>query len=380
MEEYIIKIIQWNFIGASSLLTLFLFMHSDLSFDKQARRYFTLTGGSIILLIIFDSVAMYFETPTDSRLIQNVHTVLNILCYADKPMIVMLLMFIVLRQKHESKVLYWIPTVLNMLMALSALFGPWVFSYRNNNIFQRGVLGYTAHLTALFYAILIVNESLRRFKDKNYYEGGVVIWILIITMAATIMDSEATMRLINSTSAMCLLIYFFYFYFQLSKRDVMTGVYNRNAYYTDVLMFEKQISAVMLFNMSELNVSNERNKMTIWEDSLVSMVNIVAKHIPSSSRIYRIGGDEIAVMCLNEQKETIRLIFDKIKKEVKCSDYLFASGLAFNDRKKGTDELLSRANDAMLVDKSNIRVGRVFRQRMLAAEMAAMTEQNESLE
>ncbi|MBR6061030.1 MAG: GGDEF domain-containing protein [Spirochaetales bacterium] len=370
MEEYVINVIQWNFIGAASLLTLFLFMQSDLTFDKPARKYFTLTGGAIILLIIFDALEMYFHYPSDDPFIQNVHTVLYAICYADKPMIVMFLLFIILRQEHKTKVLYWIPSVINIIAALSTLICPWVFSYHAHNVFQRGMLGYTAHLTALFYAMLIVNESLKRFKDKNYYEGATVIWILIITMTATILDTETNMRLVNSASAMCLLLYYFYFYFQLSKRDVMTGVFNRNAYYADVLMFEKQISALMLFNISGLELDEQKDGETAWKESLLSMVNIVSKNVYGSSRIYRIKGDEIAVLCLNQQKESIRIVFDNIKKAMKTSDYMFASGLAFNDRHNGTDELLSRASDAMKIDKSNIRVGRIFRQRQLAAEKA----------
>ena len=379
MEEYFIKIIQWNFIGVSSLLTLFLFMRTDVSFDKQSRRYFTLTGAAIILLIIFDSAAMYFETPTDDLATQNVHTVLNMICYADKPIIVMFLLFIVLRKKSVRNVLYLIPAILNILAAISVLFGPWVFSYHNQNVFQRGFLGYTAHITALLYALLIVNESLKRFKDKNYYEGGVVIWILIITMIATMLDSETYTRLVNSSSGMCLLIYYFYFYFQLSKRDIMTDAFNRNAYYSDMLLFEKQISAMMLFNMGELYFSFDKNTESIWEKSLMSMVSIIRKNISSTARLYRFGGDEFVVLCLNEQKEAIRLVFENIKKDMKHSEYLFASGLAFNDRNRGLDELLSRADEAMRVDKSNIKARRVFQQRLMEAEAAAKNAENEQL-
>ncbi len=380
MEEYFKHIVEWNFIAVSALLTLVMFLRSDSTFDMRVKRYFYLSSLLIVVLIVCDSIAIYYSASTNDVAVQNIHTMFDVVCYAIKPAIVMFLLFIVVRKDRQIKVIYFIPEVINIIAALSALIGPWVFSYRVNNIYQRGPFGYTVHIVALIYTILIVNELLKSFKDKNYYEGVTVIWILIILILATIIDSEADTKLLNSVLPTCLAFYYFYFYFHLSKRDIMTDTFNRNVFFEDMKRFESQITALMLFNMSDLNVRDGRENVNVWDESLMSMVRIVSENVSSSARIYRIGGDEISVIFLNEQKENIRFVFENIKKKMKNSDYLFASGLAFNDRKKGTDELMSRVNDAMRIDKSNIRAGRIFRQRQLAAETILNSAESEFTE
>lgn len=140
----------------------------------------------------------------------------------------------------------------------------------------------------------------------------------------------------------------------LSYHDTLTGVYNRNRFNEDLENFKNQsfqsIGVIYLDLNGLKDINDTRGHQfgdQILKDSAKKLQTIFSDYT-----IYRIGGDEFAIICLNIENDTFLRIIRELKylfsHSVDCSG---AVGYSWSENATDLQTLLTEADEMMYTDK-----------------------------
>lgn len=125
----------------------------------------------------------------------------------------------------------------------------------------------------------------------------------------------------------------------MSYYDRMTGVFNRNAFESDVLILEDTRSFGVVFcDISDLKNVNDREGHDMG-DRIICRSCYLLRRIFYEEKIYRIGGDEFIVICRNMKKRIFEAKISELKDMIRRSPYHLAIGASWA---KGEQMDLSR--------------------------------------
>lgn len=125
----------------------------------------------------------------------------------------------------------------------------------------------------------------------------------------------------------------------MSYYDRMTGVFNRNAFESDVLILEDTRSFGVVFcDVSDLKNVNDREGHDRG-DQIICRSCYLLRRIFYKENIYRIGGDEFIVICRNMKKRIFEAKISELKDMIRRSPYHLAIGASWA---KGEQMDLSR--------------------------------------
>ncbi|WP_310601516.1 GGDEF domain-containing protein [Anaerosporobacter sp.] len=154
-------------------------------------------------------------------------------------------------------------------------------------------------------------------------------------------------------------------YKELAYTDVMTGTKNRTAFNEYVVGLEKrllkqEIAGILVVDINNLKLANDSLGHQ-YGDKLIINVCKILKEVFSKSCVYRIGGDEFAVILEgNDLKEysvlaeKLDLMIEEYNQDMKQEEWLsIAKGVAvWNDVEVDSfEELFVKADNAMYTDK-----------------------------
>lgn len=143
--------------------------------------------------------------------------------------------------------------------------------------------------------------------------------------------------------------------------DALSNVHNRSAYVLKI----KQISmdapfAVIIYDINGLKYINDTYGHETGDKTIIAVANILQDTFDIDN-IFRIGGDEFAILLTNNDKEITEQIFNSVitkldsfneKKELPLAISV-SKGLAFYDSKidKSYSDVFNRADEKMYDDK-----------------------------
>ncbi|WP_214851185.1 sensor domain-containing diguanylate cyclase [Exiguobacterium sp. s193] len=133
--------------------------------------------------------------------------------------------------------------------------------------------------------------------------------------------------------------------------DALTGLYNRYQFDQCLHAFktcQDTPLAVLLLDLNDLKVQNDQFGHAAGDDLLKVTACILKKH---SQNVYRIGGDEFAVIESDVTDEEIEALRTQIDTEMRASQIAIASGLAIGFANE-IEQLVAQADSAMYADKS----------------------------
>ncbi len=143
----------------------------------------------------------------------------------------------------------------------------------------------------------------------------------------------------------------------LSTIDSLTGVYNRNEMNNRVDYLcsnHKKTTKSLGIVFVDLNGLKKTNDLEghLAGDSLLKEAASILREIFPKDEIYRAGGDEFMVLCLNttkeEQKQKIKALKSKVKDNNSVS---FAIGACFDEDSKNILSVMSKADKKMYNNK-----------------------------
>ena len=157
----------------------------------------------------------------------------------------------------------------------------------------------------------------------------------------------------------------------LAYRDSLTGLRNTNSYWAWITDFDKEIETkeivfgVIVLDINSLKETNDRYGHDVGNKLIVSAAHIISS-IFKRSPVFRIGGDEFAVILQNRDLDEMEELFMKFDEECRNKSIetekenipvSIAKGFARYNSQKDTNfmDVFNRADDAMYDNKREIK-------------------------
>ncbi len=141
----------------------------------------------------------------------------------------------------------------------------------------------------------------------------------------------------------------------LSYTDILTGLNNRNKYLErleDINISKLSSLGYVHVNINALKRMNELYGEKYGDNTLKQVAEILSKYIKSD--LFRISGDEFIALCPDiTQKDFEDLISKLRKEEQEKTEFTFAVGGVWQDKKIDLRQGLTQATDIMFSEKQN---------------------------
>lgn len=167
----------------------------------------------IIIAIIFSLLAQNYVgylLDTHGKM-PYVRTLVGIYGYSVRPIIIVLLFYIVSPKRKYGP--WWILIGINTAIHLTALFSDVCFTIDANNVFRRGPLGYSCHVTSGILLVYLVDLTLREYSRVRKSETWIPLFNALLIVGSVIMDSVVDYRDYPVTFLMIVVVSSIVFYY-----------------------------------------------------------------------------------------------------------------------------------------------------------------------
>lgn len=333
------------------LILLFSFMLlNKKTFRNTDTKYFWLTIISCFLLVFQDT----FETiASNYPSLRVLRIFLSVLGYTLRSVAPVGLLLVIVPPKRRNFML-WIPSLLTLLTSCTAFFSDIAFGFDENYAFYRGPLGYVAFIVPVLYLILILVITFRHFSNKKGLEKYIPTICAIFCLSATIVDVLHGGIRLNEAMVISSIFFYIILYSHDSRCDSLTGLLNRQAFYDDCSMFNKEIKAVASLDMNGLKLLNDNYGHQAGDEALKKIGECMHEVTDLNTSAYRVGGDEFIILFFHDNKELISKLVGQIKENVTSAGYSISVGYSLRkDDDTDLTKVIKESDYLMYKDKEN---------------------------
>ena len=347
------SLIEINYAPVVILACLLVFIFTNDYFARRVRMLFLLASILLLCLVVADSME-YWAASLDT--LTPIRTLISAIGYSLRPSIIYVVILLLGNVQGRKYAWMAIPLVINTLIAFSAFFTGYAYSYTMDNQFVRGPIGYFAFITSGIYAIALLVCTIKLYKSVRLSETVISVVVLFTFVISTLMESVWNYEgVINVSGTVSLTFYYLYLNTQQFKRDSLTNVLNRRCFYMDAEKNKSNLSAILSIDLNDLKKWNDEYGHAKGDEAICTMVCCVETVLPPNCYLYRVGGDEFMILCFNQQKETIKQLKNKIKENLSQTPFSCAIGIAYNDNMIDFNKMCSQADESMYEDKKLIK-------------------------
>lgn len=290
-------------------------------------------------------------------------TFVTALGYIIRPICVYFFIQLVGRKMKYDWILI-LPLVFNAIVYLLSLFinvdamRYLVFYYTQEGdalVHHRGYLNFTAHTISAIYVAYFLILAFKGLKGKHKTDSIVLFVCSLFALGAVILEAlSVSINLLNVTIAISCLFYYLYLYVQHTRRDPLTGLFDRKSFYGDVEKFGKSINGVVNIDMNGLKLINDKLGHLEGDKAIYALSQIIEKCAKKNSYVYRLGGDEFTILVVNGTLKDVEETASDIKEALKETKYTVSIGYAYTeDKTLSLEELAKIADEQMYIDKEN---------------------------
>ena len=310
-------------------------------------RWFILIG-LIFALSIIVFIEFYLADKGQYRMVR---TVLMAIRYSATPVLLALISLTLIKRMHWAII---IPSLVVVLLNFISIFTGIIFKINTDNSLIRGPIWLIPYIAVGLYGILLVYLLIRR-SNKRVMEIIPIIFLAFSLGSGLVLPfifREAYASIFCVTIAIALFSYYEFTVIQLTKKDSLTGLLNRHAYFADISNDPSSITALISVDMNGLKYLNDNIGHTAGDEALISISLCLARPLSNKQSAYRVGGDEFIIVCRKTSEEAVEKIIEKIKKYVKDTGYSCAIGYSFNlEGNKPISDLLKESDKMMYEEK-----------------------------
>ena len=343
-KEYLLQ--NWSMILV--LLAFVISLITTVFLEKKTIIRMYLLIGMIFVLSIVVFLEFYFKDKPEYNMLRTVFMAVR---YSATPLIIAQISYALVKRMHW---LVYVPALLLLIIDIISIFTGIVFSLDENGDLVRGPLGFLPFIVVGLYSVFLITLLIIR-SNKRPMEIVPIVFLAFALGSGTVLPfifRDDYSMIFCSTIAIALFAYYEFMMLQLTKKDSLTGLLNRHAYYADVSNDSKNITALISIDMDGLKTLNDTEGHVAGDEALVTLSNCFVKALKIKQSGYRIGGDEFIIVCRKTSKEEVLEIVEKIRKNVAATKYNCSIGYAFNlDETKSVDELLSESDKMMYQEK-----------------------------
>src|SRR5574344_58529 len=343
-----------NFATWVVVLSLLFILIGNKFHDKYTNLLFYLFLGTIVLLDIADITDFYYfnlDYVTPWRYVGSISG------YILRSVILVLLILILLRREKRNKAIWliWIPLIIEIVFVSTTPFTHLVYYIREDNQFMRGPIGYLPHFISGIYLIVLIVFTFIFSSRFDRTEVMTVCFISLFAIAATIFESIFSYKfLITAALAISCLVYYLYFYVRQSRIDELTGVYNRQCFFSDIEKIKHNNLFFVMTDFNGLKQINDTKGHAKGDEALATLANCLTIAASNkNTRVYRVGGDEFTVVIYNAKEEDVKEYVNKAHSELKKTPCMASFGYSSYKDGDSFDECLKHSDVEMYKDKNN---------------------------
>lgn len=350
MSQYVYNYFQYNFI--TLFLAVCFFVLSFAQRDKLSKQltFLRLSAISIIVLTITNAVEAYYS---DLDHITIARFILTDLKYLVPPICLYFFVLSINALNLKEKLLLALPLIVDAVVIIAS--HPFNLVYRivQPNNFIGGPLHFFPFLAGFIYEALFIFFAHKKI-NHNSTESILLIICAALGFTATIIESTLDYKeLLTGAMMTSCLVYYIYLTSNESKYDLLTGVYNRRAFYNDTRKKFRKIVALVSMDMNGLKFVNDNYGHAAGDVALKKLANAFLKATSSRASVYRVGGDEFMAIVYNSDKLMVLDYIDNMDKYVKEADLSCSFGYVMIEPNVTLDELIRRSDQMMYENKNH---------------------------
>ena len=332
------------------LLAAFVIVLGTTGFiDKKATRRLYVLIGVVFALSISVFIEFYYEAESSFR---TAGTVLMAIRYSATPFIIAQIIYALIK---KEKPYIFIPAGVLLIIDIVSIFTGIVFSVDENNDLVRGPLGYLPFIIAGLYCALLIYLLVKR-SNKRMLEIIPIVFLGVAFASGLVFPfvfGPTFAEIFCSTVAISLFIFYVFSILQLTKKDALTGLLNRQAYYSETTRSFKDITAVVSLDMNGLKVINDTYGHDAGDEALITLALCISKACKIKQSSYRMGGDEFVVVCRKTSEDDVKKLIDRVNKLIGETKYTCSIGYCYQkDGFLGLDDLLKKSDEEMYKNKA----------------------------
>ncbi|MBO7600268.1 MAG: GGDEF domain-containing protein [Lachnospiraceae bacterium] len=261
-------------------------------------------------------------------------------------------------RSSKARLLFSIPILLDVVVCAINLWYPILFRYDDTGYFIRGPLGYFTHAVGLLYMVIMLERTIRLFKERSIQEAIIILYVSAVTVVALCMETFGLSEyLISTAMAAGFLMYYMFMQVQFSSRDPLTNLLNRSAFYSDSEKRFTDIRGIISIDMNELKWINDTKGHAAGDEALKTVSTALHDGLGSKFPLYRVGGDEFVAICYVKEIEKAKEAIERARAELAKTPYCCAFGLSFEDDgvNISIDTHLKNADIEMYEDKKRLK-------------------------
>ena len=341
-------LISKHFITFFLVLVCSIKLHSMKTSRNAELRFFWLTVIACFLLALEDWAESIASMAPEMRFWRILFSVFGYTC---RPVAAIgLLMVIEPPEKRTWKL--WIPSLINMVIYLTAFFSPIAFSYDAEYDFVRGPLGFSVFVISCIYIIEVLLRIFNRFSEGRGAEGRILVICGVATLLSAIVDALRGGTRVNEAILISSVFLLFFLRSHDNRNDALTGLLNRQAYYEDLNVMGNTVTAIASIDMNGLKDLNDSKGHEAGDAALVAIGKCFHAHSYRDAISYRMGGDEFVMLFLEMHEARVERILHEISADVTAAGYSVSCGWAMREDGQDLDEVLRLSDQSMYARKA----------------------------
>ncbi|MDD3928744.1 MAG: diguanylate cyclase [Sphaerochaeta sp.] len=294
----------------SVVLMLFAIILAYRSVSTNPRnRWYILSCLSLMLLLGTELFAYQVD---DVGVASQIffHRFTNVLGFSLSPVVCyFLLHFIGYSYYRKRSRLLLLPMILNAALSALSYQTGWLFYVDPVNVYSRGPIYFVSALITLFYYALCIIHLIKTLKRYEASDRPLLLFILIIPLFgfAAQMLWPWVLTLWPGI-ALSLLLFYLFFQEQRYSIDALTGLRNRSIFMRDLSNLQhscKGPATVVVLDVNDLKKTNDTEGHRSGDELLVIASGLVERCFRSMGKVYRVGGDEFAIISVNTLSDSI---------------------------------------------------------------------------
>lgn len=314
---------------------------------KIVIRMYALVAETFILSILV-FIEFYLADFSEYRLIR---TVLIAVRYSATPFLIAQIIFTIIKRQ---KWFVFIPAIVLTIIDFISIPTGIVFTIDETDTMVRGPLGLLPYIMVGFYCIFLLVLMIMH-SSKQSTERVPIIFFCFAFFSGIVMPfliGKEYAQLFCTTIAISMFVYFVFSILQVTKKDPLTGLLNRQAYYADISNDPEEISALISIDMNGLKTINDTEGHKAGDLAISTIAGCFLRAAKRKQLVYRVGGDEFVVVCRKVSEEEVIALTKRIHQQVDATKYSCSVGYSYShDGKKPIDELLSESDANMYAEK-----------------------------
>ena len=344
-RDYFIQ--NWSLILIS--LAFLVSLRTTAFLDKTFSNRMCLLIASVLLL----SVVVFFEFYlSEHGIVWKGRPYLTAVRYSAMPFVDALILYTLVKKLRKT---LFIPACILAVLCFLSIWNGWVFRFEEDGTFVRGPLGLLPFIVPGTYGSVLVYTLYKR-SNKQSIELIPIAYFAFALGSGVFLPfifGPVYSHIFCTTIAIGLFTYYLFSVLNLTKKDSLTDLLNRQACYGDMEIDPSGITALVSIDMNGLKHINDTHGHAAGDEALVSLALCFVQAAKSRQSVYRIGGDEFLIICRHGTEEEVLQLIDRIKKNVAETPYSCAIGYSFSENhQKSISEMLRESDEGMYAAKA----------------------------